>query len=225
MKMLVTAFAISLLGVGLLQEYRPQRPVLEGVSFGFNERKPSFSPDSLRLMSFGYPRVFSSLLWLRFLQYTPPERSPEDGFSWIYYDLEAISDLDPDFIPAYENAGIFLSVVTTDKKGAELIFLKGIRRFPERWRLHAYLAYHYEHELDDREQAGRYYVSGAALPDAPELVRLLATRFTENKDALRERIAFLEKLQASFDNEGAKRRLGVRIEMLKRDLKNGGGGE
>jgi hypothetical protein len=214
---------IAILGsLGLavsLQEMRPQVPVMEKVTFRFNERKPSISADGLRLISFGYSRMLSNLLWLRFLQFTPSDKVPDGKVSWIYFDLDTITTLDPDFYPAFEHGGIFLSVVTEDRKGAELLLNKGLRLHPSRWRMYAYLAYHYQFELDEPEKAADLYLNGSRLPDAPPLLGILAARHMAKTKSFESSIEFLENLKRSSRDEVTRKRLQERIDMWKRKFR------
>ena len=177
-----------------MQELAPQKNILEGVSFKFNEGVPSFKGDTLSFISFGYPHLFTNLLWLRFLQATPTTKVPNGETSWIYYDLNTILDLDPDFLPAVHQGGIFLSIITEDKEGARLLFEKGTKLFPNDWRTRAYLAYHYDWELGNKEKAGENYLIGSRLPGAPILLGLLAARFTADQNSMDAGIAVLDDL-------------------------------
>lgn len=177
-----------------LQQTKPQERLTDGIVFEFNENFPSYSADALRVMSFGYSRMMSSLVWLRFLQQTPPKKVGKDQVSWISRDLDAVTEIDPDFYPAYEHGGAFLSVITEDKKGAEHILLKGTRQFPERWRIRAYLAYHYQFELDRLDLALEQYKAGARLPGAPQILGLRAGSILSKSQSKEEAVRFLQDM-------------------------------
>ena len=177
-----------------MQELVPQKNVLEGISFKFNEGVPSFKGDTLSFISFGYPHLITNLLWLRFLQATPTTKVPKGETSWIYYDLNTILDLDPYFLPAVHQGGIFLSIITEDKEGARLLFEKGTRLFPNDWRTRAYLAYHYDWELGNKAKAGENYLIGSKLPNAPIILGLLAARFSADQNNMDAGIAVLDDL-------------------------------
>lgn len=199
-------------GSVFMQELHPPRLGREKTTFGFNEGKPSLSSDAWRLISFGYPRLFSSLLWLRFLQETPVEKVPPGETSWIYYDLDSITTLDPEFFPAFEHGGIFLSVVTEDKLGAEQLFLKGTRLFPNRWKIRAYLAYHYQHELQKPELAYEQYALGARVPGAPPFLSIFAAHHVAAKESVAATIRFLEQMRDNATDEAIRKKFQDRIE-------------
>jgi hypothetical protein len=208
-------FLPGLLIVALLQHYQPQRRLAEEVVFEFNDKFPSYSADTLRAMSFGYSRMMSSLLWLRFLQHTPPKKVEPGQVSWIYRDLDAVTEIDPDFYPAYEMGGIFLSVITEDQKGAEQILLKGAEHFPERWRIRAYLAYHYELEMNRPDLALHQYEAGSRLPGAPSLLAARAGSLLAQERGREHGIRFLEEMIKDTKDPVFRERFEERLKRLR----------
>jgi hypothetical protein len=214
------AFIALISGVGvvaLLQEHVPQERLTDKIVFDFNENFSNFSAPTLRALTFGYDRAASSLLWLRFLQQTPPRKVEKSQVSWIYRDLDAITELDPDFYPAYENGGIFLSVITEDKKGAEQILLKGEARFPDRWRLYAYLAYHYQWELGETSKAAEQYLRGAKTPGAPYLLGVLASSYIKKETGSEESERFLEGLLREAKDPAARIKFEEKLKKLREE--------
>lgn len=214
------AILIAILGMAAvvaLQEWKPQGPPTEGVVFNFNEGFPTFSAESLQFMSFGYSRVLSNLLWLRFLQNTPPKKMGDNEVSWIYLDLDAISTIDPDFKPVFHQGAVFLSVITDDKKGAELLLQKGVHLYPNDWQIRAYLGYHYEFELHKTALAAEQYAWAARSPEAPPLMGLLAARLMARTSGNYASIEFLRSLRDSSTDPKVRARFDQKI----LDLLNG----
>jgi hypothetical protein len=182
-------FALFLLtAASLWQRFIPASDLRVRTSYSYNEGYMSLNPETVDLVSLGYQRLLSSTLWLRFLQNTPPKKIEPGMSSWIFHDLLSISVLDPEFYPIYTDAAIFLSVITEDKQGAEEIFLRGTKQFPEDWRIRSYLGYHYEWELKDSKKAFVQYRLAATAKDAPDLVRLIAASYTI-KDGLKNGVS------------------------------------
>ncbi len=198
---------LSVLGIFYFQKNIKQNRLSDHVTFEFNEKFMTFSPEVLRGISFGYARAASSLLWLRFLYHTPPRKVELNQVSWIYLDLTIISTIDPEFYPTYERGGIFLSVITEDKLGAEKILLRGVELFPDRWRLRAYLAYHYAHELGDIAKAGQQYYIGMNLPGAPNLFRLRAASYLSESGKKEEGISLLKEMYKATDDPVVRKHL------------------
>jgi hypothetical protein len=201
--------------VTLLQLYRPQERLSDKIVFNFNENFSNYSAETLRAMSFGYARVASALLWLRFLQQTPPSKVEKGQVSWIYRDLDAITEIDPEFYPAYEIGGIFLSVITEDKRGAEQILLKGERRYPDRWKLYAFLAYHYQFELKEPEKAAKQYIDGSKLPGASYILAVNAASFLDRSKRHEESIKLVEDLLKEAKDPAVRTRLEEKLKKLK----------
>lgn len=210
---------IGIAVVALIQGHYPQKRLKDSIVFGFNEEFVSYTPEFLRLTSFGYSRAMSSLLWIQFLQQTPPARVEPDKLSWIYYDLEAVTEIDPNFLPAYDRGGIFLSVVTEDKRGAERILLKGSKRFPDQWRLPAYLAYHYQWELNEPEKAEEQYLLASTKPNAPYLVMVRAASATARREGVGPALELLRGFLENTQEPAARERILAKIKSLKEKKK------
>jgi hypothetical protein len=211
--------ATGIAAVCYLQAAHPQKRLKDSIVFGYNDDSVSYSSDFLRLASFGYSRGASGLLWLRFLQQTPPEKIEADQLSWIYHDLDAVTELDPDFYPAYEHGGIFLSVITEDKRGAERIFLKGEKHFPDRWRIRAYLAYHYQWELKEPEKAADRYLAAARIPGAPAIMSVFAASALARRNDPGTAISFLRGVLENTREPAARARIKEKIQSLERGAK------
>lgn len=215
MKILFSSLATGILAVALLQHYKPQPRLTDKIVFEFNETFFSYSADTLRAMTFGYSRAAGALLWLRFLQQTPPRKVEKNQVSWIYRDLDALSEIDPEFYPAYEHGGIFLSVITEDFRGAEQILLKGVKVFPDRWRIRAYLGYHYQFELQEHDKAKEQFLAGAKLPGAPYLLALTASSYISKEEGKEQSIRFLEGMIKDAGSPEAKEKLEAKLKKLK----------
>jgi hypothetical protein len=209
--------ALSLLGLIAMQEKVPQNRLADGIDFDFNERFPSFPSETISALSFGYPHLFSTLLWIRFLQETPIHKVPPGQFSWIYRDLDAILDIDPEFYPAVEQGGTFLSVITEDKIGAERLLLKGIRLFPDRPQPYFYLGYHYLYELNDTQKAAEIFRQGALKPGAVPLMALLATTLTIKTKGRDQGLLLLEDMLQRTTNPKIREKLLAKLAKLKEE--------
>ena len=208
-------FLVGALIVVAMQSFFPQKRLTDGIVFQFNEKFPSYSASTLRLMSFGYGRMMSGLLWLRFLQQTPPKKVEPNQVSWISLDLDAVTEIDPDFYPAYEMGGIFLSVITEDKLGAEKILLKGAKHLPNNWRVRAYLAYHYQFEMNKVDLALEQYLAGAKIPGAPQILGLRAGSLLSSQKSNAEGLQFLKDMLKDTKDPIFRERIEERIKHLK----------
>ncbi len=197
--------AVALTGTVALQESLPQRRATEGRAISFNEGAVTFSAQTLRFISFGYERMTAAALWLRFLQNTHPVKVSPNEVSWLYLDLEAITELDPEFLPAYQFGGMFISVITEDRNGAEKILRKGMERFPQNWKLPAYLAYHFQFELNDPDGARPLYLRAAQLPGSPDVLKSIAASIQSKQS--QGGLAALEELERNATSPELKKRI------------------
>lgn len=155
MKFLILALSIS--GIVFLGEVKKR------------EKKPLYfaPPNVLQHFSLGYRDFMANLLWLRFIQdadfcsfekgnpiYTGDKKHCELG--WSYNMVDAITELAPRFKTPYTLSSVILSVFTGDKKGSEKILLKGLKYFPNDWRINFYSTYFYAVEMKQPKRAAHY---------------------------------------------------------------------
>jgi hypothetical protein len=209
------AVLLALAGVVTLQWRLPQKPAADSITFRFNERMPAVTPEVGRVMSFGYAQAFGAMLWLRFLQYIPAEKVPVGEISWLYYDLDTISAVDPDFTPVFTQGGLFLSVITEDRAGARKILERGAALHPDNWRILSALAYHFMFEERRPDLAGPYYLAASQVPGAPEVFSLMAATHINRSQGIDASIAFLERFAESSKEEIVRKKLLEKIAKLK----------
>ncbi|MDE0119769.1 MAG: hypothetical protein OXM55_07165 [Bdellovibrionales bacterium] len=161
------------------------------------ERKPLYfaPPNVLQHFSLGYRDFLADLLWLRFIQdadfcsfkkgrpvYKGDVKTCELG--WSYNMVDAITELAPRFKTPYTLSSVILSVFTGDKKGAERILLKGLKHFPNDWRINFYAAYLYTVDIKNPELAARYAYQSAKNGGPYWLYSLSAKKYGEANQLL-----------------------------------------
>ncbi|NUM88497.1 MAG: hypothetical protein HUU37_04760 [Bdellovibrionales bacterium] len=213
LRLLLTGVWIG--GIVAIQARFPLVSSVEGQTFAYNERFASFQSGTLEKLGFGYTRALSGAFWLRFLQHTPPEKIQGNELSWVYLDLKAVSELDPEFKPVFTFGAPFLSVVTEDRLGARLLLEEGAKRYPGEWRLHAFLAYHYQFELGQPELAGAHYLTASKLPEAPPFLAVLAATHLARKSGPEEGIRFLEQMLRHTQDPSVRQKLEHKLSKLK----------
>ena len=144
-----------------------------------SENKIFIAPiHSMKMFTFGYNSMISSLMWVRVLQDVNvcdqteetqilpriknkdilagvlerqlPKAKCKEG--WVYKMLDVITELSPDFRRAYLDGAAMLSVVVDDRVGAQKLFAKAVIEFPDDWRILYGAAYH---ELFEMQKPGR----------------------------------------------------------------------
>lgn len=165
-------------------------------------------PVALKDFTFGYNDFLASSLWIRLLQnfdycetgkyeesdYVAPQQGVSNKIDaiierkikpskcnkgWVYSMLDVMSDIQPRFHLAYDTGAMFLSVIVDDREGARLIFEKGLKVYPDDWRLNYHAAYHYLWEMQEPKRAAELFHK-AGTSGAPEwAVALSAALYTK----------------------------------------------
>ena len=188
-------------------------------------------PQVIKHFSFGFAEVSGDILWLRLIQdmdfcssekgkpvYTGKKRYQcREG--WSYKMTDALTELTPRFLSPYLTASSIMSVIMGDKQGAKKIYDKGVKRFPQHWRLHFQAGYHYIWELKD-ERRGAELLLAAARHGGPEwLYSLVAKKYQEFGKLLLARQVLEELLKK--DKKGRYERIiKEKIKEIEREMKS-----
>ena len=140
-------------------ELRPRRGLHRGLYFS--------PPAVLQHFALGWRDFLADLFWLRFLQsadfcsfekglpvYTGDKKTCKQG--WSYSMVSLLSDLAPRFRSPYTFSVVILSVFMGDKEGAKNILQKGLKYFPNDWKINFYAVYFYAIEMKEPEKAVLY---------------------------------------------------------------------
>ncbi len=150
-----------------------------------NLDKPSFkvskqssalniSHELLSIFDLGQRRLFSDILWISTLLESDLEHYKENDLnSWLYLRFNTISVLDPLFLKNYQFGGQYLSIIKDDLKGAELIFRKGIKFYPDDYLLNFSFAFLLAFELEKTKEAILVYEKLKNFPQASLFVSSL----------------------------------------------------
>lgn len=147
-------------------------------------------PAELPHFTFGYNENVADSLWLRLIQ--DIDHCDADDISgearkepctvdrgWVFHMLDAITTVAPRFRAPYAFGATVLSVLIGDKKGAAIIFDRGLEQYPGDWTFAYKAGYHALIELNDRGKAAELLLR-AGKNGAPQWVIALAARlYTE----------------------------------------------
>ncbi|MEQ1875128.1 MAG: hypothetical protein ABL958_00690 [Bdellovibrionia bacterium] len=190
----------------------------------FSEIKRPFIPPPTFVdhIHFGYKEPMADLLWVRLIQDLgacrvegetqdlPADSVQSCELGWSYRMADAVTKLAPKFYIVYESAGLMLSIVGGDPKGASLIFERGTENFPDDWKLNYKAAYH---ELIERKNYSRAaeLLKRAGDHGAPPWVYSLAARLygREGQIDLARQVLneFLDKNPEGYGAARARQRL------------------
>ena len=116
----------------------------------------SFNIDSnlALISSVGQQRSLAAVIWTFTLLAGDIEHHNDPSeLSWMYYKFDNISKLDPYFYKNYIDGGLYLSVIKDDVKGAELIYKKGLKLYPNDFWLNFYDGFNKYYELNKPNEA------------------------------------------------------------------------
>ncbi len=89
-----------------------------------------------KFFSMGNKRLISDLLWIITLLESDLEHyQKHDANSWMFHRFNTISNLNPKFYEVYQFGGTYLSILKDDLEGADIIFSKGLKIYPDDYRL------------------------------------------------------------------------------------------
>jgi tetratricopeptide (TPR) repeat protein len=143
------------------------------------------SPTLLKRMSLGYDGLLADIYWTRAVQYFGDKLiQGSEHFDLLAPLLEITTTLDPHLLIAYEYGANFLAPKIPGGAGQPLPAVKlvefGIRNNPNQWRLYYELGFIYYLELGDYANAEKAFADGAKVPNAHQIMPIMAARMAEH---------------------------------------------
>lgn len=140
-------------------------------------RELAFLPDgrALRLVSLGQRHTLADYYWLMLIQYVG-EATDSRAPNWdaVFPVANLVTDLDPRYGYAYQEAGGILSGLAKRTDLSDRLLEKGIAAVPDRWQLHWNLAYNKFFYENDRRAAAVHFRRAAEVGKRPHLSQLAA---------------------------------------------------
>lgn len=182
-KTLISVFVIAfgfaaIFGVGNhLEKIRPELPE------GYADEDLSLQGARLKGYALGFEGLIADWYWMKSLQYVGDKilKNPNAKVSiddlnalnprLLYPYLDNATTLDPHFLAAYSYGAVVLPAI--DKELAIKLAEKGIENNPDVPLLYHYLGYIYW-KSKDYAKAAEIYDKGAAIPNAPPFMKLMA---------------------------------------------------
>lgn len=123
-------------------------------------------PPRLEYLSFGFQMPIADSLWLRSIQdfdYCENRLATHlcEGNGWLFKMMDAVTTLAPDYLAAYRNGALALTVLVSDYPGASIIFDRGVQMFPEDRILLYRAAYHAMLEEKKNDKAADLLIRAA----------------------------------------------------------------
>ncbi len=162
----------------------------------------NFDQKYLKLFNFGFSSMLSSWLWVKTLIESDTEHyEKRDLNSWMFLRFNSIINLDPKFYEVYLFGGKYLSIIKDDIYGAEIIFNKGIKQFPDDFWIHINAAHNYLFEMGQSEKAIPLYKKVQFQPIAIKYFPILPSLVSKLEKERGNIEATFEMLQMALNNQ------------------------
>ena len=189
------------------------------------EKNQPFRPDEIvylpppqlaGLASLGHKTLMADYYWIQALQYYGEELNRRLHYRDLYRFIDLVVTLDPDFEQAYRFGGTAIPYHPggwkwQNRAEAEDILLRGLKRFPDDFRMWMQLGFVRGIIGTDLAGAAEAYRRAAEVPDAPRWIPKLVTRLLATAGALDRAEAyaksFLEHAETPEMREAMARRL------------------
>lgn len=147
----------------------------------------------------GQKRLLSSFYWVTtILESDVDHYKKKDLNSWMFIRFNTISLLEPRFYENYNFGGTYLSIIKDDLAGADIIYDKGIKQYPNDYSLLLNSGFHYYFEQKNLNKA---YPILKKLKDniqAPQYIISALARIESNRGNLVDSFLILQEHQSRF---------------------------
>ena len=185
----IPLLVIVLFLINIFNYNKRQNPPLD-VSKDISE--VNFNPRVLKTFSLGLNRFISALIWTDSIQSLENYRSLDrTKRSWFYHRIKTVLELNPNNPDAYYYGPILLSFVVDDVIGADEIFKKSSKLFPDNFWINYYYAFNLYFELGKHQKGIAVFKKLLEHPSVKEkgkwrFLHGLVARFEASKGNLKE---------------------------------------
>lgn len=129
---------------------------------------------SVKLLAMGHTNALSSLYWISAIVGLGESYLTGVRFKWFNQVANLVSTMDPDWKIVYEFIG---GIADTADAAVDSVMLRGIKNFPEDWRLSTYYAMYVVNENQDYVLASKIMQPFENRTDIPEHITKLSKSF------------------------------------------------
>lgn len=169
---------------------------LDRAALAAPEREPVYLPKAeyLRPMALGWHNALADVLWFRAISYFGAHYRSDHTYPWLASMCDLVTDLDPRALHVYRFAGVILPWEANQVDAGIALLKKGLREFPDDWRLHYHLGFHYYFFKNDIDAALASLRDAMALPGADPALARLAAVLAQHQYGPETTLAFLQEL-------------------------------
>lgn len=202
-------FLALLVGTNTLLSYK--KPIVP-------DQFTTLTPEFVKIISFGNYRFLSSFIWAKTLLDADTDHIKKGEVSWLSYRFNLISELDPTFYENYLHGGVYLSIIKDDIYSAAKLFEKGMKFYPNDFKLTYNAAFNYHFQIKDFNRSLKLYEKIQLMPQKYHF-RILPSLIQQAKDRISVTDTHLkilyEQLDQTRDNL-ERRAIRAKIEKIKK---------
>lgn len=180
----------------------------------------------LKIASLDFHGVTSDILFLNSLVFIGSTQERQERprvkpweWKWLYYTLDASTNLDPYFLDPYYFANAQLTWEAHMIEENNLLLEKGSKYRDWESILPFYIGFNYFYFLQDNVNARKWLLEASKRPDAQPLYASLAAKLSYVKKRTENAISFLEEMSKRTEDEELKKKYDKRLDFLHQVLK------
>lgn len=216
--LLVGLALLSFFVAGIINQKTP-KPELD---LNKQQTALNINKDLLIFLSAGNKRLITDLLWVQTLIESDLDHyAAHDLKNWMFIRFYTISTLDPWFYENYLWGGQFLSIVKDDLLGAVKLMERGVKYYPDDYKLNYNLGFTHYFELGDYKKGLQYLEKVKDNPRAPRFIHSLIMKMrVETGFDYNIILSLIYDLMTATTDEALKEKLSADFHSLKaeRDL-------
>lgn len=149
-------------------------------------------------LSAGHKRMLTDLLWVQTLIESDIEHyAKKDLNNWLFIRFLTMATLDPLFYENYLFGGQYLAIVKDDLEGAAIIYDKGLRQYPDDYRLIFNAGYLNYYEMGNFQRGKELLQRIVDHPKAPDYLRSIINKISASSGENLEEV--FELVKVNFD--------------------------
>ncbi|HEU4430905.1 MAG TPA: hypothetical protein VFT98_19255, partial [Myxococcota bacterium] len=152
------------------------------------------SPQTARLLSFGFDAALSDFHWMRAIQIVGSPEGPAGRSHVLAALIDLVTTLDPWVDHPYRFAAVWINDDEPAVRKANRLIRRGIDHHPNDWRGYFYLAFNHFYYLGEQEEAARALEPALELEGRPIYLTRLHARLAAQAGGLDAAAAFLAEM-------------------------------
>lgn len=159
----------------------------------------------LEVLSFGYGRAVSHLLWFNTISYFAKHYRGDRDYTWLSHMCSLVTRLNPQALHVFQFCGTMLAWEGNLPEQSQQILSQAIELHPENWLFYYLRGFTRIFFLDDQSGGKQDLIDSAKLPGAHPIVIRLASKKLLNMDDPETAVEFLrDALQNAADDQTRK---------------------